>query len=413
MLHQDRTAYILDQIVFASILGAIFFIPFTKSGIEVCVIIGIILTLSRRLCQKNFTFHQVPLARPLMIYLLLVLLSLITVNPKLSLIPIFKLEVIDYTTHGLLRVLKYAALYWIATEAIQTEKRFSWLLRVLMFSAFLACVNGLYQFLTGWDFRHAYAILNFEGMRRVTGSFNHPNNFATYLVSVILILVCLKERSRRWSIFRWILLPFLFAMLILTKSRVPLLLLFALLGVLCMIRRKNRGRSILIAMIALGGLFFYSIFDISYFERLLRVIYGDGRWYFWKSGWALAREHLFFGYGINTFMYEFSNFADKGFFGTSRFTYAHNFPLHMLVEIGLIGLLSFLYFLVRFFMRTVKLIFASKNVVRSNLIGIIIALSFFLMHGLVDNNFQSLQLLTFFWILVGSTMGMTNGQSEV
>jgi O-antigen ligase len=92
--------------------------------------------------------------------------------------------------------------------------------------------------------------------------------------------------------------------------------------------------------------------------------------------------------------------------------YAHNFVLQMWSDVGLIGLLCFLWVLYIFFRTAAKTLEAWGANANRTVIGYLVAIIIFLSHALVDNNLQSLQLTTLFWILTGAVMGVVHGRKE-
>lgn len=370
-------------------------IPFTKGGIEVCVVVGIVSWILRRILDKDFDLRSNPLYVPLCFYFAAVLLSFLN-----STIP-------AVSAKGLLRVCKYGFLYFLVTDTIRSEFRVRWLLRLILLAALLSCANGFYQMQSGWDFRHQYPYLIVDGIKRIAGSFNHPNNFAAFLCVVILILVYLKD-SWSWNLLRLIAFPCLFYMLFQTKSRLPLVLSVLTLFSASLIDKSFRKRSTIFLILAISGVTVYCYFTPSYLQHLASMIFGDARTQYWNVCITLIKEHFLFGSGINTFMNVFGNSHGMNHYGENRFLYAHNFILQMWVEIGFFGLSAFILMLVQFFRNSAKYLAQTNEIqTRHFVFGIISSLVFFLLHSSVDNNLQSLQLTTLFWVLIGSVMGIT------
>ncbi len=390
-----NTTKLFDQLVYCAVLAIAISTPFTKGAIETSLLLGIGAFFYLKILKKEFNPNEIPLIFPLILYLVAIELSMMN-NPNLGL-----------TGKGLIKTLKHIAVYLIAVETVRTEKRFVWILRIILFAAFLSCWNGFYQRISGWDFRHCYPLIIVRGVTRVAGSFNHPNNFAAYLATVILISLYSRDHFF-WQVAKYFYVPFYFGALFLTNSRMPLIFMIVSLALSIFISKKFRQFSVHYFLIAIGCCVLYFVFKPSYFIRLLDVMKGDGRLQYWIYSVELAKQRPFLGSGINSFMNIYANYPPTFRYGPGRFIYAHNFILQMWVEIGLLGLCSFFYFLKKYFsLITDFLRHKDDAVVSQSVFGLLVGIVFFLLHSLVDNDMQSLQLSTFFWLLIGCTIGIS------
>lgn len=384
---------VFDRLAYTAILSVLTCIPFTKGGIEVSISIAAGAWFICVLIQRKFDFRNSLLFLPLCFYLGAVVLSM------------GNTPLIDASLQGLLRAVKYFTLYLVASQVIRTENRFRWLIRALVLVAFLSCLNALHQWLTGWDFRHKFSILYIDGIQRLTGSFHHPNNFAAFLVTTISILWFAKD-NLPIRLLSFATCFFCLWVLMGTYSRAPVILFGVILLGFSLFSNYHRGQLVLI----LGGIFlfllWYSMHHVDYLPRLLMAGRRDARLDYWIVSLDSVKYHPIFGSGVNTFMHVFGQNPKINHYGATRFVYAHNFVLQMLVEIGIMGLLAFLAVLRLFFSHAWRYIQNAREPFKSNAYGIVVAISFFLLHSLVDNNLQSLQLTTFFWVVVGSLMGL-------
>ena len=86
------------------------------------------------------------------------------------------------------KVLQSAFLYFNFIECINSKKRLRKFLIVLLMSATLICINGLYQHFTGKDFIYGHL----AGSGRISSSFRAHNDFAAYLIVIIPIFLSLS-----------------------------------------------------------------------------------------------------------------------------------------------------------------------------------------------------------------------------
>lgn len=383
-----------STISFLAILAVVFFLPFSKGGIETSIAIGLISFFIFKYQKREFGFSKIPLALPFLFYIVAVELSMLQSTEFRT------------TAKGLLRVLKYAGLYWLVVETICDEIRFKWVIRVMTLTAFLSCLNGCYQLTSGWDFRHQYSIVNDYGVLRIRGSFNHPNNFAAYLTASFLVFLFSLKDTKFWQILKWVTAAFALLILFETKSRTPIIFLFFVLS-FARIFCKDYRRYVTLLLLALSvvcGLYFF--LNPEYSERFSKIIFGDGRMRYWRYSVDIALAKPWLGYGVKSFSDTFGKYSLSSIYGDSRFVYAHNFILQMWVEIGLVGVSAFLYLLGIFFQKAFISLKKSSLFVKKSIFGLILATIFFLMHSMVDNNLQSLQLNSLLWLYVGLVMSV-------
>ena len=122
-----------------------------------------------------------------------------------------------------------------------------------------------------------------------------------------------------------------------------------------------------------------------------QILVGNGRLAFWKEGIHIFWTKPIFGVGLNTYT-EVSKVYKT----------PHNSFLRMLGEMGFVGLLAFLYFLGKLFVKTFQnMPFMKAGCLKYTCIGVISGLSGFLVQSFVDVNFYSIQLSAFMWFMIG------------
>ncbi|PIQ85259.1 MAG: hypothetical protein COV74_09895 [Candidatus Omnitrophica bacterium CG11_big_fil_rev_8_21_14_0_20_45_26] len=387
--------FFFDKVTYAAILGLCFFIPFSKGAIETCVIISIFAFIGHQFSQKRFPSITIPLWKSLLAYVLAIILS--TINSEFGYL----------SFRGVLKVLKYISIFIVSAHTIRTEKRLEIWVKVLLVSALLSCLNAFYQSGTGWDFRHEYSVLIYDGVARLAGSFNHPNNFAAYIVVSFLILLFMPMKQS-WRRLKWVTLILLLWVCYLTKSRTPLILLCTILLIVGFLSKPYQKIALSALLFILITVTLYSYYDPEYWPRLVNIIKGDARLDYWRISWGLVHSHPLFGSGTNTFMQEFARVANYDMYGQTRFMYAHSFIFQRLVEIGFIGLGIFFILLAAFYVYAVKGLSLLKGSIRKSVFGILAAITVFLLHAAIDNDLNSLQLSSFFWMILGVVAAFTH-----
>jgi len=123
---------------------------------------------------------------------------------------------------------------------------------------------------------------------------------------------------------------------------------------------------------------------------------GNGRMSIWLTSFNIIKYYPFLGTGLDTF----SKVAPL--YGIPGGYYTHNCYLHMAVEIGIVGFLSFLWILLVFFRKTMFKVSRLKDRLhQAVLLGGVAGLLGFFAHSFLDTNFYSVQLNTLMWVMLG------------
>jgi putative inorganic carbon (HCO3(-)) transporter len=119
----------------------------------------------------------------------------------------------------------------------------------------------------------------------------------------------------------------------------------------------------------------------------------------WKTGWKMFIDKPVFGHGLNTFMRVFSDFRPKEY---GWIVYAHNCFLQMAAEIGIIGLLAFLWLAFVILWETMlKFLTLKESFLRAAFLGMVGGLLAYLINSFFDTNLYSLPLAVMFWSVAG------------
>ncbi len=283
------------------------------------------------------------------------------------------------------------ALFYLA-QIFLNKQKVKYLIYVFLASAFLVSVDGIYQYIVGIDFLRGFELKGANDFLGVTASFSHFNNFSTYL-SVIFLLSCsvLLRIKKSWVRFGvYVLFLLLVINIFLVNSRAGLLSLSIGLIVFAFLFPGRR--------IKFGFLFFLLIclvagISIPFLrENILELIEraDGGRFGIWKGAVLMFKDYPLNGRGLGLFM---NHITDYGL----QPLYAHNCYLQILAETGLLGFVSFLWFLGLVFGRSIKMIIKKFDIL---LLGTISASSAFCVQMFFDTQLYSLKLSILFWLLI-------------
>ncbi len=119
----------------------------------------------------------------------------------------------------------------------------------------------------------------------------------------------------------------------------------------------------------------------------------------WGEAFRIIKDYPLTGCGLNNYSIVARNY--KSFEG--GVIYPHNSFLQKTAEIGILGLLAFLFVLFRFFKIGIMHLNKKRNYLVLGLLGGILA---FLVHAFFDTHLYSLQLVVLFWFMLGLTIAV-------
>jgi O-antigen ligase len=106
-----------------------------------------------------------------------------------------------------------------------------------------------------------------------------------------------------------------------------------------------------------------------------------------------VRDHPIVGVGLDNFVYVYQLYLREGSMAEPNLSHPHNWVLNFWLELGLLGLVAFVWLVVRFFRA------ASRQ--RGWLIaGAMGAMADMLVHGLIDNSYFLVDLAFLFWLIL-------------
>lgn len=209
-------------------------------------------------------------------------------------------------------------------------------LSMILFSRFITNPQG---FINGDDFYETIAL--------------NVNIIASFLVLVYpLIFIFIKDKS--FSNFKIFIAMAVFVLIaiFLTRSRVAILTSLLVTLAFLFEYRKNVYSKVFMAIILVllvSAVFYISLLKSNFNSLTERLIW-------WKTAYLIFREHLFFGCGFGNYAILFKTFRPELVLNT---LYAHNIIMQILADLGIFGLISFVYLSLSFYKKVI-------NEIRSN-----------------------------------------------
>lgn len=278
---------------------------------------------------------------------------------------------------------------------------FFWLLQSLRGSASIALAG----FLTGATATALAAVAQgplgiggtaAEGVLRVQAWYPSANHLALMLGRAWPFLLAGATLWRRWL---WLPAAIVGLGLLLTFSTGGWLgsVVATLVVVFALGYRKlasGLGAAAAVALVGVSALAIAGILP----ERLnpLRQT-GGFRVDLWLSSLEMVRDHPFLGVGLDNFVYLYQQFyLREGAAAEPSLSHPHNWIFNFWLSLGLLGLIAFLWLLVRFWQNARR---ALQDPGRRWLVaGALGAMADMLVHGFIDNSYFLVDLASVFWL---------------
>ena len=294
-------------------------------------------------------------------------------------------------------------LFLIFVSTIKTKRQLRLILYGLGISALWVSLIAIYQKFTGWAIPDP--LWKAEETRRVTSIYGYPNALGLYLGPIIILHLgmLVSNFKTRLSIIIYQLSVIIVSSLavIFAVSQGAWVGIIAGLLFLGLISRHKKivliGFAILVILIFSIPLFRnYVLPQITF-----KTSSGDVRLALWQGTLRLLKAHPIFGAGLAGFQTKYAQY--KLARHVELLVYPHNIIFNFWTETGLLGLIVFIWLMVRFF----KTGFASLKSKSMNKeykvlsVSLMAAMICLLIHGLVDVPYFKNDLSALFWILLG------------
>lgn len=396
MAKTDKIFSIADKVAEWSLYIMIFALPFSKSIVEVTIVTALIAVVIKKTINGQALLGRSNIEILLYALMATSLVSIInTPHEQLH------LSVRAFFSKSL----KFAALFLIVKDAIDSRVKLNNFLTMALISCFIMIIDGLtQQYVTRFDFLHNYPAFKYFSEKPFdqtfpTASFPFPNDYAAWMLIFIFplgLLFFLGKEKFKMRMACGVAFAGLLYMFILTKARGAWLGFLAALAVFSFIKMKKAGVLLLLAF-ALLTLFI----NKSVLSDIWSMNSVNDRTVMWQNGLKILKEHPVIGNGLNTF---FANYAKvrNDIYKDKKGSYAHNCYLQMAADTGIVGLLSFIAFVTAVILKALRSLATIKDPsYHYLLLGVALGLIAFLLHSFVDTNLYSLNLAALFWLSAG------------
>ncbi len=408
------------------LLTVVFLLPFERigsidlSGVtvrpsQIVALVTIVAFLWQQLASKKFSFQKNPMVIPTVAFLLSNLISLFfAINFTRG------VEVFVFTTF-------VAGVSFVVPQIVTTKEHVEKLVRILMISAVLVSLFGIYQFigdliglpptLTGLGVLYTKAVFGFP---RIQSTAAEPLYFANYLLIPIGVALSLLLNAKKQNTFWWLVVIMLFVVnFLLTLSRggyvgfVGLVIVLAIAHYKHVFSKKNLalyGIIFGVAAVAFGFLIGFS----SNAREAVNTFWGQA--FNFSSGASIEERqgtvsqalwqfagHPIFGIGPGNFG---PAIAERPLVTpTAGWLIVNNETIELLTETGIVGLTLFVLVLAIVFFRSIRAFRAARDPYIKNVLAGLLAA--FVAVFIQYQSFSTLFVLHV-WVLMGLLVAVQN-----
>jgi len=329
-------------------------------------------------------FENTPLNKSILFFLVFCILSLLWGNHSIR------------NIRGSFKFIEGFLLLFIVLDTFPTAKSIKPLLGALLLGGIVTSLNGIAQFY-------------FTQSPRIDSTFKDPTTLSAYLALILpLGFLFFKNKIKtRNKYIHLILFLIILSAFYLCYSRNTLFFLILSSVTVCLFFSKKTPFSIKITTFSLALLIFSMLsFKFSSPKGALLE-----RGYLWKIAMNMVYDAPLLGHGIDSYTkihkFYFPSKPQDMPYGSGSYlylAYPHNSYLKLWIEIGLIGLLFYLYIYYCFFRYAFKIINKSQGETRFKLCLYLISIATLLTSTFFDTFLEGTQTRITLWLIIGLMM---------
>lgn len=252
--------------------------------------------------------------------------------------------------------------------------------------------------------------------RRAASIFEYPNALGLYLAPIgaayaaLTYNLQLTTHNKYGKIFVWLVVLASLIGILLANSRgalIGLLLAVIVAGLMSQYKKWVAVGAIILIVISLVA--------TPLPEKINKMmsrkdVSADTRIVLWQNTEYLIKDHWFWGVGLGGFPSVFDKHYRPKIYHEPML-YPHNFVLNFWVELGLTGLIAFLWLMGLYFKQGIAIITSGidkhreEKVLSGAILAVMIAI---LVHGLVDVPFFKNDLAIIWWMLIAGAINLKN-----
>ena len=365
--------------------------PLPSTVLEAMILILFLVLL----CQRKIDwkkFYRQPFFWPLLAVLIISLFSAIISPNHLGALGIWRAY-----------FLESVIFFLCLLSLIKTRKELNGIFWALGVAALYLTVFCFWQKFSGWAVPKAF--LKPDGsVDRVVGVFGYPNALGLYLGPIVILFtgwLALGGKKFWPVIFKIAVIVFGFMVIVLAQSEAAILAILVVWFLLMLYFKKTRILALILLAISVIILVADQPLRAFIFEKIfLHDWSGMVRRQIWVETINMLHDHWLFGAGLagyQTVIVPYHTSANW----MEIYLYPHNIIMNFWSELGLLGLLAFIWLIVKYFWTNIagawRNVSKEARLVSVTLVAVMLEI---IIHGLVDVPFFKNDLSVLFMIIL-------------
>ena len=342
--------------------------------------------------KKQSWISHTSLNKPILYFLVFCILSLLWGN--------------YFSTHlrGIVKFIEGFLLLFIILDTFETPKAMAPLLYALLLGGVVTSLNGITQFYLGYGW---WFIGGPSYGSRIISTFKDPTMLSAYLALILpLLFIFFKTKMNLWHKFMYAIgfSSILFAFYLSYSNNILFFLLSSAYVVFFLFNKKI---STSLKVLSISCML---ILAIASFPKLKHNTSLLERLHLWKISIKMIQDAPVLGHGLNSYSkinraYFPPRPQDMPYAATYLYlAYPHNSYLKLWIEIGLVGLLLYLFIYYCFFRYALRITQMTEGKMRFNLSLYFLSILTFLASTFFDTFLESTQSRILFWLIMGLMM---------
>lgn len=304
---------------------------------------------------------------------------------------------LNYDTLSIMMIFGVTILLMITYILVMEDKNIFYItLYGLGLTIFLYSLYGIYQKLVGVPVDPSWLDESSSQVMRIYSVFKNPNVFGEFLTLTLPLMFAGLQVSKKWSSKLFFLIVFILGgfNILLSFSRGSMVSLALAMFLLIAIRDRRY-----LPLFFIGLLLSPIILPESIYARLLTIVQGgdsslDYRASIYLASIDMLRDHFVLGVGLGNFKELYKAYA----YTASKTFHAHNTYLMIWLEMGLLGLLSWLTFVFLW----VKKMFTLKerNPYSYYTIAALVGIIGCSVQGMMEHIFHNYDIVFYFFLVI-------------
>jgi O-antigen ligase len=394
----------LEAVLYCSIVLIPFFMGIAPAPMNAFMGVAIFTFILKSAIKKEKVFAATGLNAALAAFFLATCLSALN-----------SLYLADTLKGGILRLLQFYFIFFILAREIKDQAHARRIILSVALGLAVVCLDEIWQVFTARDFIRGYAPVINIGLVRATASFKDSNTLGVYLSALaplVLGLGLFYCRGRK-KIFMGAVSLLAVVGILLTYSRPTLLALYISFWIFALAKKHKPLIAALVIITAIAPVIVPRPVkqwakDVEY--NPARFMCNDDRIAIYENSLNMIKAHPLIGLGANTYMKNYRFYKNSPEYRgvvTSDYIYAHNNFLHLLAELGFLGLGIFLWLLYLIFRQSLRIRSRlAEPFLKTLSLSLIVGLTAFLINGLTESSLYSSRVAGIFWFLAGFSLGL-------